>query len=63
MEEVVEDFMTRDSSFADELREATKWKGRKFDEGDLIQLLAKRGEHVDCQQNGWVLEGFPMTRP
>lgn len=63
MDEVIEDFMTRDSSFADELRETTKWRGRKFDEGDLIALLAKRVERVDCQQNGWVLEGFPLTRP
>ena len=62
MEEVIEDFMTRDSSFAEDLREQTKLKGRKFDETDLMKIFAKRVEQVDCQQNGWIIEGFPMTR-
>ena len=62
MEDVIEDFMTRDSSFAEDLKEHTQVKGRKFDETDLIKLFAKRVEQLDCQQNGWILEGFPMTR-
>ena len=62
MEEVIEDFMTRDSSFAEDLKEHTQVKGRKFDETDLIKLFAKRVEQLDCQQNGWIVEGFPMTR-
>ena len=44
MDEVIEDFMTRDSSFADDMREHTKVRGRKFDETDLIKLFAKRVE-------------------
>ena len=63
MDEVLEDFMTRDSSFADDMREQTKVRGRKFDETDLIKLFAKRVEQFDCQANGWIVEGFPMTRP
>ena len=48
MEDVIEDFMTRDSSFAEDLKEHTQVKGRKFDETDLIKLFAKRVEQLDC---------------
>ena len=62
MEEVVESFVDRDSSFAAKVSEKLKGQGRELDDLLLVQLIQKRVEAADCASRGWVLEGFPQTR-
>lgn len=62
MEEVIEKFMDRDCDFAIRLRERTKSSGLDLLKDQLVKLFKRRIEMVDCQQHGWVLEGFPETR-
>ena len=62
VEQIIEDFMSRDSSFANRLIDTMKLKGREIDDLNLIQLICKRIERRDCRENGWVLEDFPKTR-
>ncbi len=61
-EDMIEDFIKRDSSFGHRLVEMMKAKGREIDDLFLIQLLCKRLERRDCRERGWVLEDFPKTR-
>ena len=62
MDDVIEDFITRDSSFAQKMREMMKTKGRHIEDLTLVHLLAKRLERQDCREKGWILEDFPQTR-
>lgn len=62
VQDIIEDFISRDSSFAARLIDTMKFKGREIDDLNLIQLIGKRIERRDCRENGWVLEDFPKTR-
>ena len=62
MEEIIELFMDRDSDFSAKLRDRTKRQGLDLLKVQLVQLIKKRIEMVDCQKNGWVLDGFPETK-
>ena len=59
MEELIEGFVDRDSSFANKICLKLKEQGRDLDDLVLVQLIQKRVEMADCAANGWVLEGFP----
>jgi len=59
MEELIESFVDRDSSFAAKVCEKLKKLGRDLDDLLLVQLIQKRVEMADCASRGWVLEGFP----
>jgi len=62
MEDLIEGFVDRDSSFADKVSYKLKEQGRDLDDLLLVQLIQKRVEMADCAKKGWVLEGFPHTR-
>ncbi len=62
MENLIEDFCDRDSSFAQRVSEKLRFQGRDLDDLILVQLIQKRVEMSDCASRGWVLEGFPNTR-
>lgn len=62
MEELIEGFVDRDSSFAEKVAEKLRNQGRDLDDLMLVQLIQKRVEMADCAANGWVLENFPQTR-
>ena len=62
MEELIESFVDRDSSFAVKVCEKLKKLGRDLDDLLLVQLIQKRVEMADCASRGWILEGFPQTR-
>lgn len=62
MEEIIEAFVDKDSSFAEKVSFKLKEQGRDLDDLLLVQLIQKRVEMSDCASKGWVLEGFPHTR-
>ena len=59
MEELIESFVDRDSSFSAKIANKLKKEGRDLDDLLLVQLIQKRVGMADCASNGWVLEGFP----
>ena len=62
MEELIENFVDRDSSFAAKVCQKMKAEGRDLDDLMLVQLIQKRVGMADCAAQGWILEGFPQTR-
>ena len=62
MEDLIEGFVDRDSSFAAKVAEKLREQGRDLDDLMLVQLIQKRVEMADCASRGWVLENFPQTR-
>lgn len=62
MEEIIESFVDRDSSFAAKVCKKLKQEGRDLDDLLLVQLIQKRVGMADCVSRGWLLEGFPQTR-
>lgn len=59
MEELIENFVDRDSSFAAKVCKKLKTEGRDLDDLLLVQLIQKRVGMADCLSRGWLLEGFP----
>ncbi len=59
MEELIESFVDRDSSFATKVSNKLKNNGTDIDDLMLVQLIQKRVELADVASRGWVLEGFP----
>ena len=62
MEELIESFVDRDSSFADKVAQKLKIQGTDIDDLMIVQLIQKRVEMADVANRGWILEGFPQTR-
>ena len=62
MEDIVESFVDKDSSFAEKVAAKLRGSGRDLDDLLLVQLIQKRVEQADCASRGWILEGFPQTR-
>ena len=62
MEQLIEGFVDRDSSFAEKVADKLRNQGRDLDDLMLVQLIQKRVEMADCAARGWVLENFPQTR-
>ena len=62
MEELIEQFVDRDSSFADRVADKLRKQGRDLDDLMIVQLIQKRVEMADCASKGWVLEGYPQSR-
>lgn len=62
MEDLIESFVERDSSFAAKVCKKLKIEGRDLDDLLLVQLIQKRVGMADCVSRGWLLEGFPQTR-
>lgn len=62
IQEIIEDYIERESSFCQKIKSLMKAKGREIDDVFTIQLLCKRIERRDCRENGWILEDFPKTR-
>ena len=59
IEELIESFVDRDSSFAEKVSEKVRKLGRDIDDLMLVQLIQKRVEMADCASRGWVIENFP----
>jgi adenylate kinase family enzyme len=62
VEDMIEDIVTRESSFAHKIVDLLKVRGKEIDDLNIIQILSKRLERRDCREKGWVLEDFPKTR-
>jgi len=58
-DEIIESFIKRDCFFSESLRTVMNNGGKHIDDNQMIKLIARRIEMRDCQENGWVLEGYP----
>lgn len=61
-EQIIESFIKRESVFSERLRKKVQILGDEVDDNTFIEMLQSRINQKDCCENGWVLDGYPMTR-
>jgi adenylate kinase family enzyme len=61
-EQIIESFVKRESVFSERLRKKVQILGDEVDDNTFIEMLQTRINMKDCCENGWVLDGYPMTR-
>ena len=61
-ESIIDFFIKRDCNFAKALRNRMFLYGKDVEDQVMMDLIKRRIQMRDCQENGWVMEGYPKTR-